>query len=54
MAKSDEERKAEKARRMTEKMGRMPLNDVILEVQKGTISLSSVFEAIEAKVKGGK
>lgn len=51
MAKTDEERKVEKARRMQEKMLRMPVNDVILEVQKGTIDLKSLFDKIEEKVK---
>lgn len=50
---TDEERKAEKARRMLEKSLRMPLNDVILEVQNGTIEISDLIGKIETKVKEG-
>jgi hypothetical protein len=49
----DERRKAIKAERMKEKMLRMPVNDVILQVQDGTIELKDVFERIELKVKEG-
>lgn len=41
----------EKARRMMEKALRMPLNDVILEVQKGTIKMKDIFDKIDEKVK---
>jgi hypothetical protein len=50
---TDEERKAEKARRMLEKAMRMPLNDVIVKVQDGTIALNTLFEKIDLKVKEG-
>jgi hypothetical protein len=53
MAKTDEERKAEKTQRLLEKSMRMPINDVVLEVQKGTIDLKDVFTRIETKVKEG-
>ena len=46
-----ESRKAEKKRRMMEKLMRMPVNDVVLQVQDGTIELTDVFGKIEAKVK---
>ncbi len=49
-----EQRQAEKQRRMLEKSLRMPLNDVILEVQKGTISLKDLFARIDAKVREGR
>ena len=48
---TDEERKVEKSRRMLEKSMRMPLNDVILEVQKGTIDINDLFKKIDEKVK---
>ena len=51
MAKTDEERKAEKAKRMLEKAMRVPLNDTILQVQNGTISITDLFTRIETKVK---
>jgi hypothetical protein len=41
----------EKARRMKEKALRMPINDVILEVQKGVIDIKDLFKMIEEKVK---
>jgi len=46
-------RKAEKTQRLLEKSMRMPINDVVLEVQKGTIDLKDVFTRIETKVKEG-
>lgn len=49
----DEKRKAKKAERMKEKMLRMPVNEVILQVQNGTIDLKDVFAKIELKVKEG-
>lgn len=49
----DDKRKAKKAERMKEKMFRMPVNDVILQVQDGVIDLKDVFERIELKVKEG-
>ncbi len=48
-----DKRKAIKAERMKEKMLRMPVNDVILQVQDGTIELKDLFEKIELKVKEG-
>jgi hypothetical protein len=51
---TDEERKAEKARRMLEKSMRMPVNNVVLEVQKGVIDIKDLFAKIEAKVKEGR
>lgn len=48
---TDKERKAERARRIKEKAMRMPLNDVVLEVQKGTINLKDLFDHIDAKLK---
>lgn len=44
----------EKARRMMEKALRMPLNDIILEVQKGTIKMKDLFDKIDEKVKEEK
>lgn len=44
-------RKAEKARRMLEKSMRMPVNEVILQVQDGVIDLKDFFKAVEAKAK---
>jgi hypothetical protein len=41
----------EKAKRMKEKASRMPLNDVVLEVQKGVIDIKDLFKMIEEKVK---
>ena len=52
--KTDEERKAEKKRRVMEKMMRMPVNEVVLKVQDGTIEIKDFVGAIEAKLKGGK
>jgi len=54
MAKSDEERKAEKARRMQIKLMRMPLNDVCLQVQNGVVDINDLFRRIEIKVKEGR
>jgi ABC-type phosphate/phosphonate transport system substrate-binding protein len=50
---TDEERKAEKARRMLEKALRVPLNDTILQVQNGTIDVTALFAKIEEKIKEG-
>jgi len=50
---TDEERKAEKARRMLEKAMRVPLNDTILQVQNGTIDVTALFAKIEEKIKEG-
>ena len=47
---SAEERIKEKQRRMLEKSLRMPVNDVILEVQKGTIDIKDLFVRIEEKI----
>ena len=44
----------EKQRRMIEKAMRTPLNDVVLEVQKGIIDINDLFERIEEKVKEKK
>ena len=41
----------EKARRMLEKAMRMPVNDVVLEVQKGTIDVNDLFKKIDDKIK---
>lgn len=49
--KTDEERKAEKARRMLEKAGRMPLNDVVLQVHDGVIPIQSLFAKIDARLE---
>jgi hypothetical protein len=49
-----EARKAEKARRMLEKSLRMPLNEVILQVQDGVIDIKDLFTKIENRVKEGK
>ena len=49
-----EERVEEKARRMLEKSMRMPVNDVILEVQKGIIDINDLFSEIILKVKEGE
>ena len=54
MAKTDKERKEERAKQMLEKAMRAPLNDTILQVQNGTIDIKDLFTRIEAKVKGGK
>ena len=54
MAKTDKERKEERAKRMLEKAMRAPLNDTILQVQNGTIDIKDLFIRIEAKVKGDK
>ena len=40
-----------KKKRMLEKSLRMPLNNVILEVQKGIIDINDLFKKIETKVK---
>lgn len=48
--KTDEERKKEKQRRMMEKMMRLPVNDVVLEVQKGVIDLKDFFKEIDARL----
>jgi len=53
MAKTDEERKAERARRMQIKMMRMPLNDVCLQVQNGMIDINDLFKRIDIAVKEG-
>lgn len=53
MVKTDEERKAEKARRMVIKMMRMPLNDVCLQVQNGVIDINDLFKRIEIRAKEG-
>uniref|UniRef100_A0A6M3M1B4 Uncharacterized protein n=1 Tax=viral metagenome TaxID=1070528 RepID=A0A6M3M1B4_9ZZZZ len=50
----DELRQKEKARRMKEKLLRLPVNDVILEVQKGVIDINDVFKAIDEKLKEKK
>ena len=42
----------EKARRKLEKAMRQPVNDVVLEVQKGTININDLFKKIEVKVAG--
>lgn len=44
----------EKARRKLEKAMRQPVNDVVLEVQKGTIDIKDLFARIEEKVKEKK
>jgi hypothetical protein len=49
-----EARKAEKTRRMLEKSLRMPLNEVILQVQDGVIDIKDLFTRIETRVKEGK
>lgn len=50
----DEKTRAEeKARRMLEKSLRMPVNDVVLEIQKGTINIKDLFAKIESRVKKG-
>jgi hypothetical protein len=54
MAMTDEERKAEKKRRVMEKMMRMPFNEVVLKVQDGTIEIKDLIGKIEAKIKEGK
>jgi len=41
----------EKARRKFEKAMRQPVNDVILEVQQGTIDINDLFKKIDEKVK---
>ena len=41
----------EKARRKLEKAIRQPVNDVVLEVQKGTIDINDLFKKIDEKVK---
>jgi len=40
-----------KKQRMLEKSMRMPVNNVVLEVQKGTIDIKDLFKRIELKVK---
>lgn len=44
----------EKDRRKREKLLRQPINDVVLEIQKGTIDISDVFRYIDEKVKEKK
>lgn len=44
----------EKKRRMKEKSLRRPLNDIVLDVQKGTIDIKDVFRYIDEKVKEKK
>ena len=44
----------EKARRKLEKSLRQPLNDTILDVQKGFIDINDLFHHIEVKVKEAK
>jgi hypothetical protein len=46
-----EQRKKVKAERMLEKAMRTPINDVVLEVQKGTIDIKDLFNRIEEKVR---
>jgi len=41
----------EKARRKLEKAMRQPVNDVVLEVQKGTIDINDLFKKIDEKVR---
>lgn len=43
------ERIEARAARMQEKLGRMPLNDISLKVQDGTIDLKDVLSVIESK-----
>ncbi len=50
MAKTDEERAETKKARMLEKAMRMPLNDVILKVQDGSIEIKDLIGRIETKV----
>ena len=50
MARTNEERAAVKAARMKEKLGRMPINDVVLKVHDGIIDIKDVFSAIEGKL----
>jgi hypothetical protein len=51
---TDEERKAEKSRRMLEKAMRVPLNDTILQVQNGAIDIEDLIGRIETRVKEGQ
>jgi hypothetical protein len=44
-------RRAERERRIAEKMMRMPVNDVVLEVQKGSININDLFAKIEERIK---
>jgi hypothetical protein len=44
----------EKKRRMKEKSLRKPLNDVVLDVQKGVIDIKDVIRHIEERVKEKK
>lgn len=44
----------ERKRRLLEKSLRMPVNDVVLEVQKGMIDINDLFKKIEEKVKEKK
>lgn len=48
---TEAERKKIKAERMLAKAMRMPLNEVVLQVQKGTIDIKDVFKKIEQRVK---
>jgi hypothetical protein len=43
-----------RAKRMLEKSMRMPVNDVVLEVQKGTIDINDLFKHIEMRLKEKK
>jgi len=45
---------AEKKRRLLEKSMRRPVNDVILDVQKGIINIDDFFKHIETKLKEKK
>jgi len=44
----------EKTRRKLEKAMRRPINDVILDVQKGFIDINDLFKKIDEKVKENK
>ncbi len=46
-----EEREQVKKQRILEKAMRMPINNVVLQVQDGTISLTDLIGRIEEKVK---
>ncbi len=46
-----EEREQVKKQRLLEKAMRMPINNVVLQVQDGTISLTDLIGRIEEKVK---
>lgn len=49
--KIEEARIRVKKERMLAKVGRMPVNNVVLEVQKGTIDINDLFKHITVKVK---